>query len=312
MKQKFNLALFLFFSFVLAVSAQDSRILSGQVVSAIDGLPIPGVNILIMDTTTGTNTDFDGNFQIQVSKGDVLQFSYLGFETQLIIISDQQTLNVSLTEDASALEEVVVVGYGTQKKSNLTGSISKVVNEDLDQIAVSRVDDALVGQVSGVNIQATEGEAGSAPTIRIRGTGSISSSSSPLIVVDGLVVDEDFLGNFDMNDIESFEVLKDAASSAIFGSRGANGVIQITTKSGKAGKTKFTYNSYKGFKEARQSDSYTFSVAETAAKELAYTGTLSDKTRYKQILAEINGDQNWQDIIFDGTLMLECIKQETY
>ena len=300
MKQKFSLALLFFFTLTLALSAQESRLINGQVVSAIDGLPIPGVNILILDTSTGTNTDFDGNFQIQVKQGDVLQFSYLGFETQIVIITDQTTLSVSLSEDASALEEVVVVGYGTQKKSNLTGSISKVVNDDLDQIAVSRVDDALVGQVSGVNIQSTEGEAGSAPTIRIRGTGSISSSSSPLIVVDGLVVDEDFLGNLDMNDIQSFEVLKDAASSAIFGSRGANGVIQITTKSGKSGKTKFTYNTYKGFKEARQSDAYSLSVGETAAKELEYTGTLSDKTRYKQILADINGDLNWQDIIFDG------------
>lgn len=300
MKLKFNLTLIFIFSLVLSMAAQESRQISGQVVSGVDGLPIPGVNILILETTTGSNTDFDGNFQILVKKGDVLQFSYLGFETQFVIIDNQTVLAISMVEDTSALEEVVVIGYGTQKKSNLTGSISKVVNEDLDQIAVSRVDDALVGQVSGVNIQATEGEAGSAPTIRIRGTGSISSNSSPLIVVDGLVVDEDFLGNLDMNDVESFEVLKDAASSAIFGSRGANGVIQITTKSGKSGKTKFSYNAYKGYKEARQSDAYTFSVAETAAKELAYTGTLSDKTRYKQILAGINGDENWQDIIFDG------------
>lgn len=300
MKFKFNLVLIAIFSFVFSMNAQETRQISGQVVSGVDGLPIPGVNILVLDTTTGTNTDFDGNFQIQAKQGDVLQFSYLGFETQVVIIENQISLSISLVEDTSALDEIVVIGYGTQKKSNFTGSISKVVNEDLDQIAVSRVDDALVGQVSGVNIQATEGEAGSAPTIRIRGTGSISSSSSPLIVVDGLVVDEDFLGNLDMNDIESFEVLKDAASSAIFGSRGANGVIQITTKSGKSGKTKFTYNAYKGYKEGRHSDAYTFSVAETAAKELAFTGTLSDKTRYKQILAGINGDENWQNIIFDG------------
>ena len=135
--------------------------------------------------------------------------------------------------DENLLDEIVVIGYGVQKRKNLTGAVSKVKNENLDKIAVSRVDDALVGQVSGVNIQATEGEAGSDPTIRVRGTGSITSSSSPLIVVDGIVVDNDFLGNLDMNDIESFEVLKDASSAAIFGARGGNGVILISTKNGK-------------------------------------------------------------------------------
>ena len=129
--------------------------------------------------------------------------------------------------DDNLLDEIVVIGYGIQKRKNLTGAISKVKSENLDKIAVSRIDDALVGQISGVNIQATEGEAGSDPTIRVRGTGSITSSSSPLIVVDGIVVDNDFLGNLDMNDVESFEVLKDASSAAIFGARGGNGVSYI-------------------------------------------------------------------------------------
>ena len=122
----------------------------------------------------------------------MLQFSYLGFGTKLVTVGDQTTINVSLTEDASVLDEIVVIGYGTQKKSHTTGSISKVVNDDLGQIAVSRVDDALVGQVSGVNIQATDGEAGAAPTIRIRGVGSMAGDSTPLVVVDGVIVDPDF------------------------------------------------------------------------------------------------------------------------
>jgi len=282
------------------VYAQGEYTLKGTVISKSDNFPFPGVNVIVKETSRGVSTDFDGNFEIKVAKGDVLQFSYIGYVTKVVIISDQKVLNIALVEDENKLEEVVIVGYGTQRKSHLTGAISKVVNEDLDQIAASRVDDALVGQVSGVNIQATEGEAGSAPTIRIRGTGSISGSSSPLIVVDGLAVDSDFLGSLDMNDVESFEVLKDAASSAIYGSRGANGVIMITTKQGKEGKTKFTYNTYIGFKEARQSDSYTFSVAETAQAELAATGTLSDRTRYKQL---IGVDNNWQDVIFDGGII---------
>lgn len=195
------------------------------------------------------------------------------------------------------IDEVIVIGYGSQKKSHLTGSISKVVNKDLDQIAVARVDDALVGQVSGVNVQAVEGEAGSSPTIRIRGTGSISGSSDPLIVVDGLVVDNDYLGSLDMNNVASFEVLKDAASSAIYGSRGGNGVILITTKQGKEGKTKFSYNTFTGVKSAFHSKAYTYDIADTAARELAATGTNSARTKYIQ---KIGVNTDWQDVIFDG------------
>lgn len=283
--------------FTSLITFAQNYTLKGQVLSGDDNMPLPGVNVVIAGGSTGTSTDFDGNYEIQVKDGDVVQFSYVGYTPQLIPVTGQATTNVSLAIDANSLDEVVVIGYGTQKKSHLTGAISKVTNEDLDQIAVPRVDEALVGQVSGVTVAATEGEAGSAPTIRIRGTGSISGKSSPAIVVDGLVVDDDFLGSLDMNDVESFEVLKDAASAAIYGSRGANGVILITTKSGKEGDTKFSYNTFTGFKEARQSESYYFSVAETAAAELAATGAVSDRTRLKQL---IGVDTDWQDIIFDG------------
>lgn len=294
-KMKFALLLMLFASF--SVLGQSTKTVKGTVVSAADQLPIPSANVLIAGANDGTYTDFDGNFQITVKSTDVLVFSYVGYTSQSVPVLDNTTFNIALQEDSSLLDEVVIVGYGTQKKSHLTGAISKVTNEDLDQIAVSRVDDALVGQVSGVNIAATEGEAGSAPTIRIRGTGSVSGSSDPLVVVDGIVVDNDYLGSMNMNDVESFEVLKDAASAAIYGSRGGNGVIMITTKEGKAGKTKFTYNTLTGFKEARQSEDYYFTVAETVEAELAATGTLSDRTRYKQL---IGVDNDWQNIIFDG------------
>lgn len=281
----------------ISLFAQDSFIVSGTVTQATDNQPIPGVNVIIVNSTKGVTTDFDGNYSIEAKNDDVLQFSFVGYANQTVIVNNQKTINISLQEDTNQLDEVVVIGYGTSKKSHLTGSISKVVNEDLDQIAVARIDDALVGQVSGVNIQQTSGEAGSAPTIRIRGTGSITGDSGPLVVVDGAVVDSDFLGSMDMNDVESFEVLKDAASASIFGSRGGNGVIMITTKKGKEGRTRFSYNTYSGYKSAHQSDSYYFSVAETAKAELAATGELSDKTKYKQLLGV---DQDWQDIIFDG------------
>ena len=296
MNLKNKLALIVILLFNITVFAQ-SVTLTGQVVSQTDNSPIPGVNVIIKNTTKGTTTDFDGNYQIQANKGDVVQFSYVGYVTKDIVVGNQTTINVALAEDLAKLDEVVVIGYGTQKKSHTTGSISKVVNDDLDQIAVARVDDALVGQVSGVNIQATEGEAGSAPTINIRGVGSMAGDSAPLVVVDGVIVDADFLGSLNMNNIASFEILKDAASSAIYGSKGANGIIMITTKDGKEGKTKFSYETYTGQKKARWSKAYTFSIKDWAARELATTGTLSDKTRYKQL---IGVDRSWQAVIFDG------------
>ena len=301
MKLKFKVTLLLIMLMNISFYAQEAYTLKGVVTSKVENDPLPGVTVRIVNTTKGTETDFSGNYSISVKKGDVLQFSYLGFSPQTIIIDGQKTLNISLIEDVSSLDEIVVVGYGTQKKSHLTGAISKVKNVKLDQIAVARVDDALIGQVSGVNIQSTNAEAGGAPTITIRGFGSITADSGPAVVVDGIVVDSDFLGNLDMNDIESFEVLKDAASAAIYGSEGANGVIIITTKTGKAGKTKFSYNTFTGYKSAFGSDDYRKSVSGWAAKELAATGELSETTQYAQKIVEATGiDRDWQDVFFDG------------
>ena len=297
MKLKFKVTLIMLMLMSVSSFAQESFTVNGVVTSSEDSEPLPGVTVRVLNTTRGVNTDLDGKYSLQVANGDVLEYSYLGYASQQITITNQRTLNVSLVQDNSILDEIVVVGYGSQRKSHLTGAISKVKNEKLDQIAVSRVDDALVGQVSGVQISATEGEAGSDPTIRVRGIGSITGELSPLIVVDGLAVDNDYLSALDMNNIESFEVLKDAASTAIYGSRGARGVILITTKQGKEGKTKFSFNSYTGFKTARQSDAYYSTVAESAERELAATGSISDKTAYKQLLGV---DTNWQEIIFDG------------
>nr|WP_321232034.1 TonB-dependent receptor [uncultured Psychroserpens sp.] len=299
LKNKLPLIVILLFS--VTMFAQESFLLKGTVVSEVEKQPIPGVNVLVLNTTRGASTDFDGNYQIRVSKGEVLQFSYLGYVTATVIVGDETTINVSLAEDTAKLDEVVVIGYGTQKKSHLTGAISKVTNEKLDQIPVSRVDDALIGQVSGVNIQATNAEAGGAPTVTIRGVGSITADSGPAVVVDGVVVSSDFLGNLDMNDVESFEVLKDAASAAIYGSEGSNGVILITTKSGKEGKTKFSYQTYLGYKDAHGSDDYRKSVADWARREQAATGTLSGETLYAQLLVATTGiDRDWQDVFFNG------------
>ncbi|WP_372649555.1 SusC/RagA family TonB-linked outer membrane protein [Draconibacterium sp.] len=295
MKKFLSLAIILL-AFAVGASAQAQ--LAGNVIDAENNEALIGATIIEKGTTNGTITDVDGNFSLTTqNESGIIEISFIGYLTQEIEFSGNANLNVSLKADVTGLDEVVVVGYGVQKKSHLTGAISKLENENMEQVAVARVDDALIGKISGVNIQATDGGAGTAPTIRIRGTGSISGSSDPLIVVDGIVVDSDYLGNLDMNDVASFEVLKDAASAAIYGSRGANGVIMITSKQGKEGKTKFNFNSYYGFKEAHQSDAYYFSVAETAAAELAATGELSARTQYKQM---IGVDRDWQDVIFDG------------
>ena len=274
--------------------------IKGTVTGADDNEPLIGVSILIEGTTRGTTTDIDGNYSIEANAGDVLAFSYTGMQLQRITVGAQTTINVVM-ESNIKLDEIVVIGYGTQKKSHLTGSISKVENEKLDQIAVARVDDALIGQVSGVNIQASSAEAGAAPTVTIRGFGSINAESGPAVVIDGLVVDPDFLSNLDMNDIASFEVLKDAASAAIYGSEGSNGVILITTKTGEEGKVKFSYETYFGRKEAFGSEGYKKSVADWAEKEMAATGVLTNNTQYAlQLVEDLGVDRDWQDVFFDG------------
>ena len=273
--------------------------LSGSVTDA-NGEPIPGATVIIQGTNNGTTSDFDGNFTIAVEQDQNIEVSYLGYTAQTIQFNGQDNLAVSLVEDRNELDEIVVVGYGTQKKSHLTGAISKVVNDDLEQIAVSRVDDALVGRVSGVNIQNTDGEAGAAPTITIRGVGSMAGNSTPLIVVDGVIVDADFLGSINMNDVESFEVLKDAASSSIYGSKGSNGIIMITMKSGIEGKIKINYNTFSGQKTGRKSDAYGQTVASWAKKQQDLGLELSDYTRFG---LSTGTDRSWQDV-FIGTGMI--------
>ncbi|WP_372746126.1 SusC/RagA family TonB-linked outer membrane protein [Lutibacter sp.] len=276
--------------------AQSSFSIAGTVLSQTDDSPIPGASIIVKGTTKGTSTDFDGKFSLSVKSGDILEVSFMGFATKAVPIVNQKQITIVLTEAANTLDEIVVIGYGTQKKSHLTGAISKVTNDDLDQIATSRVDDALIGQVSGVNIQATDGEAGAAPTITIRGVGSMAGDSTPLIVVDGVIVDSGFLGSLNMNNVESFEILKDAASSSIYGSKGANGIIMITMKSGVSGKTRINYSTFTGIKTPRKSDAYGFTTKEWAAKQMEEVGELS---LYTIAQLQIGTDRSWQDVFFE-------------
>lgn len=222
---------------------EEVKPITGTVTSAEDGEPLIGVTVLIKGTPSGTVTDVDGTFSLNVDEGAVLVFSYTGFEPQEIVVGAQTVYDIVLRTDATVLDEVVVVGYGTRKKSHNTGAIAQVGGADVAAIQATRVDDALAGKLAGVLIQNQDGSPGADPKIQIRAASSISGDSNPLIVVDGYPISGN-LATVNPNDIESLEVLKDAASAAIYGSRGANGVILVTTKKGKSGKPSFSYNTY--------------------------------------------------------------------
>lgn len=222
---------------------------SGRVIDEA-GEPMIGVNVLLQGTGSGTLTNIDGEFMLEVpSESSKIVLSYMGYQTKEVVAGKGQLGTIMLEEMAQNIDEVVVVGYGVQKKSHLTGSVSKYTDENLGNQAVSRLDQALQGKIAGVTISNVSSEAGAAPQVRVRGMGSISASNEPLVVVDGYPM-SDGLSFIDMNDVESIEVLKDAASAAIYGSRGANGVILITTKSGDVQKAKYSIKVYTGFKQA--------------------------------------------------------------
>lgn len=217
--------------------------ISGTVTSASDGLPLIGVTVAVEGTSTGTVTDIDGKWSMNADEGTVLIFTYTGFKAQELVVGAAATYDIVLQGDVALLDEVVIVGYGTRKKSHNTGAIAQVGGADVAAIQANRVDDALAGKLAGVLIQNQDGAPGADPKIQIRAASSISGASNPLIVVDGYPISGS-LATVNPNDIESLEVLKDAASAAIYGSRGANGVILVTTKKGKTGKASISYNAY--------------------------------------------------------------------
>lgn len=217
----------------------------GSVIDS-NGSPLPGATILEKGTSNGTTTDFDGNFAIDVfSSPAVLQISYLGFKTQEVSVNAGTTITVTLDQDSNALEEVVVVGYGKQKKSDITGAVASVSEEDLAEIPVTNPIQALKGKVAGLDVYNGGNEPGGDVTIRLRGERSIGANNSPLIVLDGIPI-AGGLNEINPNDIASIEILKDASATAIYGSRASNGVILITTKRGVTGATRITYSGYYG------------------------------------------------------------------
>ncbi|WP_165940123.1 SusC/RagA family TonB-linked outer membrane protein [Dyadobacter psychrotolerans] len=234
----------------LKVYAQQITV-KGKITSASDKTEIPGVNVVVKNSTTGTSSDAQGDYELHVSSGAILVFSGIGYVTQETVVGGRTTIDISLVSDTKQLDELVVVGYGTQKKRDLTGAISSISAKDLAETPAANFLANAQGRLAGVDIVKTSGAPGSDFTIRIRGNRSINASNNPLYVVDGIPTDVN-INDFNPNDIESMEVLKDASSVAIYGSRGANGVIIITTKKGKEGKAVISYDGYYGVKKAKK------------------------------------------------------------
>ena len=202
------------------------------IVKDTSGEPVIGANVIVKGTTNGTITGIDGDFTLSnVKKSDVIVFTFIGYKTEEVKYTGQPSVNVTLKDDTELLDEVVVIGYGTVNKRDLTGSVASVKAEDIAAVPVSSAVEALTGKLAGVNITTTEGSPDAEMKIRVRGGGSLSQDNSPLYIVDGFPVSS--ISDIAPSEIQSIDVLKDASSTAIYGARGANGVIIITTKSGK-------------------------------------------------------------------------------
>ncbi|KEO74258.1 SusC/RagA family TonB-linked outer membrane protein [Anditalea andensis] len=243
-----------------AFQQPSMRTVSGTIISAADGEPLPGVNLRVRGTYTGVVTDMDGNYTIEVPPNAVLIYSFIGFETREISVGNQSVINVTLEEDLGALDEVVVIGYGETKRRDLIGAVSTVRSEDLIRVPTHNALEGMQGRAAGLDITRSSGQAGAGVNIVLRGNRSIGASNNPLYIIDGFQGGN--VESLNPNDIESIEVLKDASATAIYGAQGANGVIIVTTKRGTEGKTKISYDSFYGvngltpFPNSRTGDSY--------------------------------------------------------
>ena len=225
----------------LQAQAQDLTV-TGTITSAEDGYPIPGATVIIKGTTTGAISDFDGVYSIDTQIGDTLEFSFIGTESQSITVT-KNTLNVVLVSQAENLDEVVIIGYGSIAKKDVTGSVSSVSTKQITQTQTTSIAQAIQGRAAGVAVTKSSGQPGSTPTVRIRGVGTVNNSD-PLYIVDGVPIND--ISNVNMDDAQSIQVLKDASATAIYGSRGANGVVLIATKTGRASKPSISYKTYTG------------------------------------------------------------------
>jgi TonB-linked SusC/RagA family outer membrane protein len=297
MKQNKILKKLISFSCLLlltSITIYGQTTVSGTVTSSTDSQPVIGANVIVKGASKGATTDFDGKYTLSdMSPSDVLIFSFLGYKTVEVSVGNQTTINVVMEEDAAKLDEVVVVGYGTTKRSDLTGALTSVSSKDFDKQPLSDVSQALQGRAAGVQVTQTSGVPGGGYKIRIRGANSITGSNEPLYVVDGQFVD---ISTVNVNDIQSMEVLKDASSTAIYGTRGANGVVLITTKRGRTGKAKINVDVFTGFSNVTQK------LDLMSASEFAEGVNFSDGAEVftaQEIEAlRVSGGEDWQERLF--------------
>ena len=263
-----------------------------------NGEPLPGVSVQIKGTTKGGITDLDGKYSVNASEGETLVFSFVGFTTKETLVGSETVIDLILSEDVAQLETIVVTGYGSQKKSVVTGAISSVKASDLQTLPVNNISQSLQGRVSGVTIAAESGQPGSASTIRIRGITTLNNND-PLWIIDGIVVDNGGINYLNQSDIASIEVLKDASSQAIYGARAAAGVILVTTKAGESGKAKLTYNGYVGVSGvARKLDLLNATEYATIINEATVAGGRAVKYSDPSIFGE---GTDWQAEIFNNS-----------
>ncbi len=301
MKEKRLLSLLLTVMLSIAAFAQNQTF-TGTIVD-VNGEPVIGATIVQKGTSNTVVTDFDGNFSINAPAGAELEISYVGFGKQTVVAGDN--MHIILTEDAELLNEVVVIGYGVQKKSVVTASIAKVSSEDLAGKTRLRAEDALKGMAAGVNVTSSSGQPGAQSMIRIRGIGTINDSN-PLYIIDGMPTDQYGMESVNPNDIESIEVLKDAASGAIYGARAANGVILVSTKKGKMGKANINYTFSYGWQNPwRKRDVTGATDYAILQNERRVQNGLSPEYQDPYNLVDANGDKivgfgtNWQDLLFN-------------
>ena len=229
--------------------AQTTKMVTGTITDAVSGESLIGVNIMIEGSATGTTTDLDGKYSLNVPENAVLVVSYIGYETIKESVKGRTVIDVKLGAKSEVMDEVVVVGYTTMKKADVLGAVSKVGTKELTAAPLASAEQALQGRIAGVQVSAATGAPGADISVRVRGVGSIYSDNAPLYIVDGIPSSEG-LNNISPNDIENVTVLKDASSAAIYGSRATNGVILITTKQGKSGKARISYNGTVGVQNA--------------------------------------------------------------
>ncbi|HEV8514703.1 MAG TPA: TonB-dependent receptor, partial [Cyclobacteriaceae bacterium] len=299
--------LYLIFAFLSFTSLAQNKTITGKVISSEDNTAIPGVSVLIKGTIKGTSTDASGAYSLEAGPGEnVLVFSFIGMLTQEIVIDNQTVIDVTMKPGAELLNEVVVVGYGTEQKILLTGSVGVLKSEAIKDLPVPSVDGVLQGQVAGVQVSQNSGTPGGGMSVRIRGISSIGANNQPLYVIDGIpVTTGDFaqvgyegqginaLNDLNPNDIETMSVLKDAAASSIYGARASNGIVLITTKRGKVGKPVVSFNAYAGVQQVwKRLDML------NAKQWMDYRNDLVPGTYSQSDMDNIKTDTNWQDQIF--------------